>query len=71
MGFVEDRLQFNDLINATTTKLSELKLKKNEELEMKYDYGSTTTFVITFTDQRVMNDFEGYLYPIITDGARC
>lgn len=66
---VEDRLQFKDLINATTTKLSELKLKKNGELEMEYDYGSTTTFVITFTDQRVMNDFEGYLYPIITDGA--
>ena len=66
---VEDRLQFKDLINATTTKLNKLKLKKNEELEMEYDYGSTTTFVITLTDQRVMNDFEGYLYPVITDGA--
>lgn len=66
---VEDRLQFKDLINATTTKLSELKLKKNDQLEMEYDYGSTTTFVITLTNQRDMNDFEGYLYPVITDGA--
>lgn len=36
---------------------------------MEYDYGSTTTFKITYTNYRKMNDYEGYLYPNIVDGA--
>lgn len=66
---VEDRLQFEDLKNATTTKLSKLELKENDKLEMEYDNGSTTTFIITFIKERKMNTFEGYLYPNITDGS--
>ena len=65
----EDNPNFEELSNATITKLSELKLKKNDELEMEYDYGSTTTFKITYIDQRDMNEYEGYLYPNVIDGA--
>ena len=67
--WVEDNSDFYDLSNATITKLSELKLKKNDKLEMEYDYGSTTTFKITYTNYGKMNDYEGYLYPNIVDGA--
>ena len=56
-------------IDATTTKLSALGLETNDELEMEYDYGSTTTFKITYIGERNMSEFEGYLYPNIVDGA--
>ena len=56
-------------IDATTTKLSVLGLETNDELEMEYDYGSTTTFKITYIGERNMSEFEGYLYPNIVDGA--
>ncbi len=36
---------------------------------MEYDYGSTTTFKITYIDKKDMNEYEGYLYPNISDGA--
>ena len=66
---VEDNPNYEELENATTTKLSELNLKQNDELEMEYDYGSTTTFKITYIAQRDMSEYEGYLYPNIIDGA--
>lgn len=56
-------------IDATITKLSVLGLETNDELEMEYDYGSTTTFKITYIGERNMSEFEGYLYPNIVDGA--
>ena len=56
-------------IDATITKLSILGLETNDELEMEYDYGSTTTFKITYIGERNMSEFEGYLYPNIVDGA--
>lgn len=65
----EENPDYEELSNATIIKLSELKLNKNDELEMEYDYGSTTTFKITYIDQRDMNEYEGYLYPNIIDGA--
>lgn len=55
--------------DATITKLSILGLETNDELEMEYDYGSTTTFKITYLGERNMTEFEGYLYPNIVDGA--
>ena len=65
----EDNPTYEELENATTIKLSELNLKQNDELEMEYDYDSTTTFKITYITQRHMNEYEGYLYPNIIDGA--
>ena len=56
-------------VNATITKLSDIGLKENDAMEMEYDYGSTTTFKITYLESRDANDYEGYLYPNIVDGA--
>lgn len=56
-------------INATITKLKDLKLKENDSMEMEYDYGATTTFKITYLESRDATDYEGYLYPNIVDGA--
>lgn len=58
-----------DAIDATITKLSVLGLENNDKLEMEYDFGSTTTFKITYLGERNMSEFEGYLYPNIVDGA--
>ena len=58
-----------DTIDATITKLSVLGLETNDKLEMEYDFGSTTTFKITYLGERNMTEFEGYLYPNIVDGA--
>lgn len=58
-----------DSRDATITKLSILGLETNDELKMEYDYGSTTTFKITYLGERNMTEFEGYLYPNIVDGA--
>ena len=44
-------------------------METNDELEMEYVYGSTTTFKITYIGERSMTEFEGYLYPNIVDGA--
>ena len=38
-------------------------------MEMEYDYGSTTTFKITYLESRDANEYEGYLYANIVDGA--
>ena len=38
-------------------------------MEMEYDYGSTTTFKITYLKSRDVNEYECYLYPNIVDGA--
>lgn len=55
--------------NAVITPLRFMNLKKNDKLEMEYDYGSTTTFKITYLGERKLeNIFEGVKYPIITDG---
>lgn len=64
-----DYPDYEELVDATSTKLSDLKLNKNDNLEMEYDYGSTTTFKITFIDERDMKENEGHLYPNIVDGA--
>lgn len=56
-------------INATITKLSDLKLEENDTLEMEYDYGSTTTFKITYLGDSEFKRGNGMHYPYIIDGA--
>lgn len=60
---------YADLTNATIIKLKDLKLKENDAMEMEYDYGSTTTFKITYLESRDATEYEGYLYPNVVDGA--
>lgn len=66
---IEDAYNVVPPINATITKLSNLGLKENDTMEMEYDYGSTTTFKITYLESRNASEYEGYLYPNIVDGA--
>lgn len=65
----EEDPDYDDLTNATIIKLKDLKLQENDTMEMEYDYGSTTTFKITYLESRDANEYEGYLYPNIVDGA--
>lgn len=65
----EESLDYEELTNATIIKLKDLELKENDTMEMEYDYGSTTTFVITYLESRDATEYEGYLYPNIIDGA--
>ncbi len=65
----EESPDYDDLTNATIIKLKDLELKENDTMEMEYDYGSTTTFVITYLESRDATEYEGYLYPDIIDGA--
>ena len=55
-------------INATITKLSDLKLKEKDTLVMEYDYGSTTTFYITFYGSKELDMLDSYKYPLVKDG---
>lgn len=56
-------------INAVITKLSSIGLKENDTMEMEYDYGSTTTFKITYLGSRDLERGNGNHYPYIIDGA--
>ena len=58
-----------ELVNAVTTKLSDMDLKENDTMEMDYDSGSTTTFKITYLGSREMEKYNGKHYPYIIDGA--
>lgn len=64
---VEENL-FDDE-NATTTRLKKLDFEKECTLEMEYDFGSPTTFVITYlgSKKRELKTYGDY--PIIIDGA--
>lgn len=66
---VEDNSDYEELTNAVITKLSSIGLNENDTMEMEYDYGSTTTFKITYLGSRDATEYEGYLYPNIVDGA--
>ena len=65
----EESPDYADLTNATIIKLKDLELEENDTIEMEYDYGSTTTFKITYLESRDAKEYEGYLYPNIVDGA--
>ena len=64
-------LQLNNynLKDAVRTKLSEVDFEKNNEMVMKYDFGSTTSFIITFLQSRDLEKYNGNHYPYIVDGA--
>ncbi len=55
-------------VNATITRLSDLELKENDTMEMEYDYGSTTTFKITYLGASDFKKGNGMHYPYIIDG---
>ena len=65
----KEYVDFEDLSNAVITKLSELNLKKNDTMKMEYDFGSTTTFNITYLGSRELkNNKEQELYPLVING---
>ena len=68
---VEDNLNYEELTNAVITKLSSINLKENDTMEMEYDYGSTTTFKITYLGFSEFKKGNGMHYPYIIDGAGC
>ena len=60
---------YEDLLNAVTIKLSSLNLKENDQMEMEYDYGSPTTFKITYLGYEELNNYnEAKNYPCIIEG---
>ncbi len=67
--FIEDDHRDVELINAVITKLSTMSLKKNDTMKMKYDTGSTTTFIITYLGESEFKRGNGMHYPYITKGA--
>lgn len=66
---IEDDLSEIPPINATITKLKELKLEENDVMEMEYDFGSPTTFKITFLKSEDLEKGKGKHYPYIIEGA--
>ncbi len=65
----EEDPDFDVLSNAVITKLSELKLEKNDTMKMEYDTGSTTTFNIKYLGSRKLKSYkEQDLYPIVVNG---
>lgn len=68
MVCIEDNLDNEKFVDATITKLSQLDLTIDKKMAMKYDYGSTTTFVITYLESREIEKGNGRHYPFIIDG---
>ena len=55
--------------DAVRTKLSDVDFENNNKMIMEYDFGSTTTFIITYLESRNMEKYNGNHYPYIIDGA--
>ena len=66
---IEDDYSDIPKVNATITKLSDIGLKENDTMEMEYDYGSTTTFKITYLGSTDLERGNGSHYPYVIDGA--
>jgi hypothetical protein len=66
---IEDDHRDVELVNAVITKLSEVGLKENDTMRMKYDTGSTTTFIITYLGESEFKKGNGMHYPCVIDGA--
>ena len=56
------------LKDAVNTRLSKVDFESNNKMIMEYDFGSMTTFIITYLESREYNEYKGYLYPNIIDG---
>lgn len=65
---IEDDYSDIPKINAVITKLKDLDLKENDTMEMEYDYGSTTTFKITYLGCSNLERGECSRYPYVIDG---
>ncbi len=65
----EDYYSDLELVDATVTKLESLNLKNNDLMEMEYDYGSTTTFIIKYLGE--VEKREEIVYPYIVKGRGC
>lgn len=70
-GDVFDSLDddIEDVISPDIAKLSSLKLKVGDKMEMEYDYGAGWTFDIELVSISPMIKGTGAHYPYITDGA--
>ena len=55
--------------DAIRTKLSDVDFENDNKMIMEYDFGSTTTFIITFLESRNIEKNNGNHYPYIVDGA--
>ena len=64
----EDYYGPEELLDATRTKLSNVDFSKNNRMIMNYDFGSTTSFVITYLDSRELEKGNVKHYPFIIDG---
>ncbi len=65
----EDLPDYNQLKNAVTTRLKNLGLKENDTMHMDYDFGSPTTFNITFLGQEELENYkDAKKYPYIAEG---
>lgn len=76
-NFYDCRINFKntkydeDKLGAITTRLKSLNLKENDTMTMDYDYGSTTTFNITYLgyeDLKNYNDAKNYPCIVIGEG---
>ena len=64
-----DTIYDENKISAITTRLSSLELNENDTMEMEYDYGSPTTFKITYLGSEELESFnDAKNYPLITQG---
>ena len=67
--YPEENPDYEDMTNAVITKLSSLNLKENDTMEMEYDYGSTTTFKITYLGYEELKNYnDAKNYPYIVEG---
>ncbi len=55
--------------DAVRTKLCDVDFDNNNKMIMEYDFGSPTTFIITYLESRNMEKYNGNHYPYIIDGA--
>lgn len=58
---MEDIFDNKDRRNATKVFLSKLDFSKNKEMEMVYDYGSPTTFIIKYIGIEKLQEKNSYL----------
>jgi hypothetical protein len=65
---MEDYHGKEKLVDADTAKLSKTDFSKDSKMVMEYDYGSTTTFIITYISSKDLERGHGTHYPYIVDG---
>jgi hypothetical protein len=66
---IEDDHRDVELVNAVITRLSEVGLNEQDTMTMRYDTGSTTTFIITYLGESEFRKGNGMHYPCVIDGA--